>query len=187
MKIVKVKYTLLNTNSSNKIYYFKTDIEDLKIGDVLLVDSQGREVFGHFYGYSNANKKPTRSVIRKVEGLEMKKFWSAIERRLIKKPLKLSKIAYERYCKNVKGNSETTYQQANKKLTRNVIMASKFKWKNAMSSKNRFIFNYGFLQIDVSGNTIVTVKNMQPFKKFVKSEFLYNKLNKKLGIKSDIK
>ncbi len=70
-KIAKVNFKgLSDLPTSEKTYYFNTTITDLKINDLVLVDSQNKQQLANFLGYideSEMNFKPTKSIIRKAE------------------------------------------------------------------------------------------------------------------------
>lgn len=94
------------------------------------------------------------------------------------KVLQLGKGVYQYYRDNVKGNQNTPYEIAQRKLTRNVMLALTNK-----IDEDKYLFLYGNLHIFVEGNTIVKLENYKGgvnwFWKDLKN---YYKLNHKLGI-----
>lgn len=70
----------------------------------------------------------------------------------------LTAEAYEEYRTQVKGNSETSYELARKKLTRNVLLGVKKKGVlNTLTLKQEYI--YGNLKIVMRFGTIVKIEN----------------------------
>lgn len=96
------------------------------------------------------------------------------------KLLQMGKGVYQKYRETVKGNQHTTYPQAQKKLTRNVKLASAI---NPGKFEDRQLYGYGSLQILVAGNKIVWIKNKcRIVKGWEKDTNEYERLNKALGI-----
>ena len=66
--------------------------------------------------------------------------------------------AYEEYRQSVKGNTETSYDLARKKLTRNILLGVKKKGVlNTLTLKQEYI--YGNLKITVKFGSIVKIEN----------------------------
>lgn len=62
------QYGLVTFNNSKKEYVFATDIEGLKKGDLVLVDSSGSDDIATFSRYANTNNYGSRkTIIRKIE------------------------------------------------------------------------------------------------------------------------
>lgn len=88
---------------------------------------------------------------------------------------------YSAYKKGVRGNSDTTYDMARRKLTRNILMADDITPKRFSSGYK--VYQYGQLRMYVSGGQIHWLKNnCLTGKKFIKDKQLYDELNIKLGI-----
>lgn len=73
-RIAKVNFKgLSDLPTSEKMYYFRTYLEDLKINDVVWVDSQNKQQRANFLGYINEseiNFKPTKYIISKATIVE---------------------------------------------------------------------------------------------------------------------
>lgn len=69
-KIAKVNFKgLSDLPTSEKTYYFRTYIEDLKLNDVVWVDSQNKQQLANFLGYIDEYEidfKPTKYIISKA-------------------------------------------------------------------------------------------------------------------------
>lgn len=69
-KIAKVNFKgLSDLPTSEKTYYFRTYIDDLKINDIVWVDSQNKQQRANFLGYIDEyeiNFKPTKYIINKA-------------------------------------------------------------------------------------------------------------------------
>lgn len=86
----------------------------------------------------------------------------------------LGKGVYQYYKSNVKGNEDTPYELAQRKLTRNIALAAKV---------NEEYYMYGNLHIVLNGNTIVKIMNYrEPINWFYKNKKQYYRLNKILMI-----
>ncbi|KON87456.1 hypothetical protein AF332_11870 [Sporosarcina globispora] len=100
------------------------------------------------------------------------------------KILGLTKEAYREYKGTTRDNHKTSYDQARRKLTRNVKLGEKqkslFNW---LKGQQEYI--YGQLKIVVKEDTIIEVENdkKHEIKDWVKDEEEYNHLSKKLNIK----
>lgn len=95
------------------------------------------------------------------------------------KMLQMGKGVYQEYVNTVKGNENTPYDVAHKKLSRNVILGRKISTNGETT-----LYHYGNLDITVVGNTITGIKNNKGNigRKFKKNIPRYIKLNKQLGI-----
>ena len=93
----------------------------------------------------------------------------------------LSVTAYYKYIDTVKGNKYTTYEQANRKINRNIILAGP-----RIRKKDKNIeLNYGRLTIVIDSSTdfVVDIKNFSCMPEgWIKDMQNCNKLNKKFGI-----
>lgn len=106
------------------------------------------------------------------------------------KLLNLTGKAYDKYRLSVKGNGNIAYDQAQKKLTRNVVLVKEtierkpYEKKRFMSRSLRGVtYHYGNLDITVRFGKIVDIENNkgQPVKWSFPRE-RYQQLNKELGI-----
>lgn len=176
--IAEVTFNLISGQDKGVIYYFNTDIKNLKRGDVILVDSQGKHQLANFVEYSNNKKyKPTKSVVRRATLEERKEYWKIVEERLLKHPLNLSEDAYKCYCETFLNNENTSLEVAKKKLTRNIILSRNFGQRRPKVFNRRHVFNYGSMEIRVIGNKIVHIKKNDLAKKFTKNKRKYHYLN----------
>lgn len=93
---------------------------------------------------------------------------------------KLTKNSYDYYRQNVKGNEFTTYNQARKKLTRNILLSS----NKMLCGDGDTIFFYGNLEIRVNkANKIILLKNNHSINYIFRVDRdKYNELNELLGI-----
>lgn len=99
------------------------------------------------------------------------------------KLLNLKESAYEQYRLTVKGNETISFEQARKKLTRNVHCAAERKsLKNA--SRLQYEYIYGCLRIIVRFGTIIEIENyiqdIVPDWKLDQNE--YERISRELGI-----
>lgn len=74
-KIAKVNFKgLSDLPTREKTYYFRTYIDDLKINDIVWVDSQNKQQRANFLGYIDEYEidfKPTKYIISKVNATEV--------------------------------------------------------------------------------------------------------------------
>lgn len=157
MKIAKVNFNLIsNQNTNKKNYFFNTDIEGLEKGDIVIVDSQGKEQYANFLGYYNGKREATKNVIRKATREEDNEYWTMVENNLLKYPLHLADAIYNQYRFKFKDNFSTSKEEAVLKLTRNVLLSNNF--TEGRIVKNNHVFNYGTQEITVKGNEIISVR-----------------------------
>ncbi|MCL1700767.1 hypothetical protein [Lysinibacillus sp. Bpr_S20] len=156
MKIAKVNFNLISNQRTNKKkYYFNTDIEGLEKGDILVVDSQGKEQYANFLGYYEGQREASKNVIRKAAIEELTNYWTMVEDNLLKYPLYISDEIYNQYQYKFNNNFSTSKEEATLKLTRNVLLSNNF--TKGKIVKNNHVFNYGTQEITVKGNEIVLV------------------------------
>jgi len=157
MRIAKVNFNLISNQRTNKKkYYFNTDIEGLEKGDILVVDSQGKEQYANFLGYYEGQREVSKNVIRKATNEELTDYWLLVEENLLKYPLYISDEVYNQYRFGFKNNFQTSKEEATLKLTRNVLLSNNF--TKGKIIKNNHVFNYGTQEITVKGNEIVSVR-----------------------------
>lgn len=104
------------------------------------------------------------------------------------KLLDLQPNAYRYYKRNVKGNENISFEDARKKLTRNVELAELLQPTEDQMMQGVEMYAYGNLLIKVELNKIVWLKNLYGKNKrgvWQHSLEKYNELNKKLGIEDD--
>jgi hypothetical protein len=102
--------------------------------------------------------------------------------------LEIKQSAFEYYRNNVRGNETISYEQAQKKLTRNVILAAERKrLKNFIRCEQEYV--YGCLKIIVRFGTIVEIENYitDIVLDWTKDEEKYEQITKELGITEDKK
>lgn len=181
--IAKVNFNLISGKDNGLTYSFRTNNPKLKRGDVIVVDSQGEHQLANFDGYDRKSEyKPTKDVIEKLTPKQIKQYWNEVEKRLLKEPLQLAEQAYTCYCDTFLKNENTTFEDARKKLTRNVILSSNFnKGKPKMSNRSH-VFYYGTMEIRVKGNKIIHIKKNDVAKNFTKNKRKYHYLNEHLGL-----
>ncbi|MCL1696345.1 hypothetical protein [Lysinibacillus sp. BPa_S21] len=156
MKIAKVNFNLIsNYRTNKKKFYFNTDIEGLEKGDILVVDSQGKEQFANFLGYYDGQREASKNVIRKAANEELNVYWTTVEDNLLKYPLYISDEIYNQYRFKFNNNFSTSKEEATLKLTRNVLLSNNF--TKGKIVKNNHVFNYGTQEILVKGNEIISV------------------------------
>ena len=176
--IAEVTFNLVSGQDKGIVYKFNTENKNLKRGDVIVVDSQGKHQLANFVGYTNNTKyKPTKSVVRKATLEEIKEYWKKAEEHLLNKSLELSEEAYQYYCNTFLKNESTSLDEAKKKLTRNVILSSNFGKGKPKVFSRRHLFHYGTMEIRVKGNKIVHIKKNDQAKKFTKNKRKYHYLN----------
>jgi hypothetical protein len=92
----------------------------------------------------------------------------------------LKKSAYFYYIVFVKGNKKISYEDAQKKLNRNIALAIKVHIED-----NRYVYLYGNLHIYTKGNVITKIRNYKGVlcDWFYKDHKRFDQLNKELGIK----
>lgn len=102
------------------------------------------------------------------------------------KVLDLKESAFEEYRTQVKGNTNISFELAQKKLTRNVLLAAENKsWKNKLLLQREYL--YGHLRIIVRLGEIIKVENhideVDPSWWLNQKKYIY--LSRALGIKQD--
>lgn len=181
--IAKVNFNLISGEDKGIVYKFRTSNPKLRRGDVIVVDSRGEHQLANFVGYDRkSDYKPTKEVIRKLPNNYSKEYWNEVEERLLKEPLRLTEQAYIYYCNTFLRNEETSFDDARKKLTRNVILSIGFgKGKPKMINQSH-VFYYGTMEIRVKGNTIVHIKRNEQAAGFTKNKRKYRYLNEYFGL-----
>lgn len=98
--------------------------------------------------------------------------------------LKLSEDAYRYYIKHVRGNEETTLDQARRKMERNMRLAMAYKKDSAAKKHPRTWYAYGCLRFIVKNGEVTWMLNKQPMMKgWYKDYAKYETLNDELEIK----
>jgi hypothetical protein len=97
--------------------------------------------------------------------------------------LNLKESAFEQYRQSVKGNANITFDQAKRKLTRNVLLAvERTSLKNILKCQQEWI--YGNMRITVRFGTIIEIENhiSDIVPNWIKDEKRYEQISKELGI-----
>jgi hypothetical protein len=97
--------------------------------------------------------------------------------------LNLKESAFNYYKQHVKGNETISYEQACKKLTRNILLAvDKTNLKNMLKGKQVYI--YGCLKIVVRFGTIIEIENhiQDTIPGWTCDQKRYEQISKELGI-----
>jgi hypothetical protein len=97
--------------------------------------------------------------------------------------LNLKESAFKTYKNEVKGNLNISFDQAQRKLTRNVLLAvEKTSLKNLLTFKQVYI--YGNMRITVRFGTIIEIENhiSNIVPNWTKDEKRYEQISKELGI-----
>jgi ATP-dependent phosphoenolpyruvate carboxykinase len=97
--------------------------------------------------------------------------------------LNLKESAFKQYQLEVKGNANITFDQAQKKITRNVLLAvERTSLKNLLTFKQVYI--YGNMKITVRFGTIIEIENhiSDPVPNWTKDEKRYEEISRELGI-----
>jgi hypothetical protein len=95
----------------------------------------------------------------------------------------LNQSAYEQYVEQVKGNRNTSYETARKKLSRNLhLAAKKFSLIHFLKGENQYI--YGNLKIVEKLGEIIEIENNSKVKvkNWIKDEYLYDKITREFNI-----
>jgi hypothetical protein len=90
------------------------------------------------------------------------------------------------YKLTVKGNMNVSFDQARRKLTRNILLAAERKsLKNTLKRRREFI--YGNMRIIVKSGTIIEIENyiIDVVPNWTKDEEKYERITKELGIHED--
>jgi hypothetical protein len=175
----QVNFNLISTdNNAGTPFYFNTDIKGLRVGDIVVVWSRGKRQLGTFLGYSDKEYNAKSKIERKALGSEVRDFWNKVEENLKEKPLTLSNSLFKYYKTHFKGNLNTRKEEAEKKLTRNVILTS-ITHSKSINNKKLHTFFYGTQMIVVKNNEIVNIKavNKNSKIKFFKNKEKYKQLN----------
>lgn len=103
------------------------------------------------------------------------------------KPLRITDKVYKYYMSNVRGNKEATYEEACKKLTRNMLLGKEVPQR---TDRERLLGNklyiYGNLRILVRQGKIVHISNHKGTKRYSGrglDKEKRDRLNMELGIK----
>lgn len=181
--IAKVNFNLISGKDKGLTYMFRTSNPKLKRGDIIVVDSQGEHQLANFVGYNRkTDYKPTKDVINKLSSDQIKQYWNKVEERILQEPLKLAEQAYTYYCNTFLNNGGTSYEDAQKKLTRNIILSNEFGKGKPKMVKRCHVFHYGSMEIRVRGNEITHIKKNAPVKVFKKNNRKYYYLNEHFGL-----
>lgn len=97
--------------------------------------------------------------------------------------IKLNKASLSYYQRFVKANENISEDQANRKMTRNMLLAMPYK-KDSEAKKNpRVWYSYGCLRFIVKNNEVIWIQNKLPMMKgWYKDYEKYETLNKELEI-----
>lgn len=156
-----------------------------KKGDVLEVLFKGSENVEFVYVVNRTKiSKPlpehSGHTTKKVRNNQIR--YNALTKKADKLDVELTYKAYGEYCNKVKGNRKTSYDQAKKKLNRNILLG----WKTVNHNPlNGFHVKYGclFIYLDDSLTSITGIRNyMESPVKWEKDLVLYQELNEKFGI-----
>jgi hypothetical protein len=101
----------------------------------------------------------------------------------VRRLLNLKESAFEYYRTNVKGNMNISFDQAVRKLTRNVLLAvDKTSLKDALKCKQVYV--YGNMKIVLRFGTIIEIENhiTDIVPGWTKDEKRYEQISKELGI-----
>lgn len=182
--LAKVNFNLISVeNSAGANFYFNTDIEGLKRGDIVIVMSRGKATLGNFVGYSNKEYKASSEIIRKATHVEVKEYWDTVEQNLRNNLLQISEEALYQYRNNFKNNNTTSAEDVQKKLNRNIILAIDY-GKARLNNAGHHTVNYGQQQIKIHNSTVVGLKALPKKRKFYKNFKKYNELNKLFNIEN---
>lgn len=105
---------------------------------------------------------------------------------LFKKEEKLLSInnkSFTYYRKYVKGNRHISYDQARRKMTRNMHLA--YQYRVSITPEGRVVkhYTYGNLCFGIIGNEVVSIDNYQPIHSEWKQDYpKYLALSKRFGI-----
>lgn len=180
--LAKVNFNLINVDSNaGQMFYFNTEDDSLKMGDVVLVKTRGELRFANFVTYSEAKYTATSDLVGKATVSELKTYYSIVKDILLSKPLKLNENAYKAYVSKFKDTEHATLEEAQKKLTRNAILAMQYDGRK-LSDKGYAVMYYGMQEIVVRNNEIISVKPTTQKRKFKKSKVEYIALNKHFGL-----
>jgi hypothetical protein len=100
--------------------------------------------------------------------------------------LEITEKAFRYYRKKVRGNQDITYDQARKKLTRNVLLAKKLPPRSEEDvQKGNVLYHYGNLHLLVKDGWVIHIKNHRQGNEYTGWEldrFKYVDLSRKLQI-----
>lgn len=100
--------------------------------------------------------------------------------------LKMSPHAYEYYKANVRGNEDISYDQACRKMTRNVQLCKEFAPEQVTKQFRKATYTYGNLKISVRGKKVISLVNHKGTASKMKiDEKRYIELSRELGIISN--
>lgn len=97
--------------------------------------------------------------------------------------LTINNKSFEYYKKYVKGNKNISYDQARRKMTRNMHLA--YQYQTSVTSEGRVIkhYTYGNLCFSVIKNEVVSIDNYRPIHSKWKQDYpKYLALSKRFGI-----
>lgn len=101
--------------------------------------------------------------------------------------IKLNKASLSYYQRFVKGNENITEDQANRKMTRNMLLALPYKRDSDARVSPRVWYSYGCLRFIVKDGEVIWIQNKLPvMKSWHKDYEKYEILNKKLEIVDDV-
>lgn len=182
--IAKVNYNLIDSYNKGQVFNYETKDERLVNGDTVLITTPEGVKLANFIGY---NFKPNiglmQGSLEKLPKERTNEYWNKVELRLLKDPLWVSDYAYEFYKNNFFFNEEITFEDARKKLTRNVILSRGFGKGRPKLIGDLHVFFYGSMEISVKGNEVVNIRRVHMNgKKFKKNRRKYDYLNEYFGI-----
>lgn len=180
---IKMRKAIVKFKNNKKYYMFNTEDLNLVNGDNVLVETSQGNRKGAFLNYVHDSNtfEPTKSIIRKLNHNDSKEDLVKQFKVLIGKPLTITDEVYDWYINSTIGNKNVSREQAELKLTRNVILGEKIGYNKVFNRiyKSR----YGTLMINVKGNEIVLIERTKLNKEWEKDKELYNYINYRFGIK----
>lgn len=158
------------------------DINNLCRGDLVVINQDNREKTGVITYLKNIPEPDLikAKLIRKADELDQYEFWSRLEDRLLANPVKITDSVYEEY-KLTRDNGDISREQAERKLTRNLLLAHK---PNRVYIENRIIrLQYGAMRLYYRHGMIHKLENkFQAPHDWTKDKFAYEYFGKLLRI-----
>lgn len=111
---------------------------------------------------------------------------SKLEEQLLKKPLTITKEAYEQYGNDIRFNEFTSMDQAARKLTRNVLLSANHV---EVTPKGYYRFRYGtmYITVNLDKMQVTSIKARQKKARGWKKDMeKYEEYNRILNIQPDM-
>lgn len=179
MAYALVTFNFLGNQHNDKKYLFRTSVEGLKEGDIVIVESE-----------KEPNGQAVALFVRYIEndryGIERKKLLEKADENTLNnivrkriecyKDLKLRKAVYKQYRKRFEGNENLEKEIIQKLLIRNICISPK------TNGKNTERYRFGSMTIVIKNDEIIALERFSNGRTWIRPRIVEDIAKKELGI-----